>query len=250
MLRNELVRRGNTLFRWRSFLPLVLVPPALWMGWEAPDWAHARVWQVGCWGVGLLGLWIRAKTIGHVPPGTSGRNTSEGQVAESLNTRGMYSLVRHPLYLGNYLMWMGLVLATGRMDFALVVTLLYMMYYLRIAMAEEAFLETKFGEAYAEWSQRVPAFVPGWWGSRRSAWTPAGNAISWRHVLKREYNGTYALVLGYFALDAVRSAGAGDPSHLTPGWQVGLAGCTLAFLVLRFLKKRTQVLHVEGREFT
>ena len=138
---DELVRRGNTLFRWRSFLPLVLVPPALWMGWEAPDWAHARVWQVGCWGVGLLGLWVRAKTIGHVPPGTSGRNTSEGQVAESLNTRGMYSLVRHPLYLGNYLMWMGLVLATGRMDFALVVTLLYMMYYLRIAMAEEAFLD-------------------------------------------------------------------------------------------------------------
>ena len=58
MLRDELVRRGNTLFRWRSFLPLVLVPPALWMGWEAPDWAHARVWQVGCWGVGLLGLWV------------------------------------------------------------------------------------------------------------------------------------------------------------------------------------------------
>jgi hypothetical protein len=57
------------------------------------------------------------------------------------------------------------------------------------------------------------------------------------------------LVLGYFALDAVRSSGAGEPSHLTPGWQVGLAGCTLAFLVLRFLKKRTRVLHVEGREF-
>ena len=139
MLRDELVLRGNSLFRWRSFLPLALVPPALWMGWEAPDWAHAQAWQALCWGVGLIGLGVRAKTIGHVPPGTSGRNTSEGQVAESLNTRGMYSLVRHPLYLGNYLMWMGLVLATGRMDFALVVTLLYMMYYLRIAMAEEAF---------------------------------------------------------------------------------------------------------------
>ena len=42
MLRDELVRRGNSLFRWRSFLPLALVPPALWMGWEAPDWAHAQ----------------------------------------------------------------------------------------------------------------------------------------------------------------------------------------------------------------
>jgi hypothetical protein len=58
------------------------------------------------------------------------------------------------------------------------------------------------------------------------------------------------LALGYFALDAVRSAGADAPSYLTGGWQAGMAGFTLAFLVLRFLKKRTQILHVEGREFT
>ena len=120
-------------------------------------------------GRGVLGVVIRAKTIGHVPPGTSGRNTSEGQVAESLNTRGMYSLVRHPLYLGNYFMWMALVLATGRLDFALVVTLLYMMYYLRIAMAEEAFLAGRFGSTYSDWTATVPAFVPKFWGTPRSS---------------------------------------------------------------------------------
>ena len=128
MLIHELPRRGNQLFRWRSFIPLVLVPPALVLAYDAPDRAGVMGWQVMCWAVGLLGVVIRAKTIGHVPPGTSGRNTSEGQVAETLNTHGMYSLVRHPLYLGNYFMWMALVLATGRLDFALVVTLLYMMY--------------------------------------------------------------------------------------------------------------------------
>ena len=123
----------------------MLVPPALVLAYDAPARAGDWGWQAMCWAVGLLGVVIRAKTIGHVPPGTSGRNTSEGQVAETLNTRGMYSLVRHPLYLGNYFMWMALVLATGRLDFALVVTLAYMMYYLRIAMAEEAFLAGKFG---------------------------------------------------------------------------------------------------------
>ena len=112
-------------------------------------------WQAMCWAVGVLGVVIRAKTIGHVPPGTSGRNTAEGQVAESLNTRGMYSLVRHPLYLGNYFMWMALVLATGRLDFALLVTLAYMMYYLRIAMAEEAFLAGKFA-TYSDWAAVRP----------------------------------------------------------------------------------------------
>ena len=165
MLIHELERRGNSFFRWRSFIPLVLVPPALVLAYDAPARAGDAGWQVMCWAVGLLGVFIRAKTIGHVPPGTSGRNTAEGQVAETLNTRGMYSLVRHPLYLGNYFMWMALVLATGRLDFALLVTLAYMMYYLRIAMAEEAFLAGKFGAAYSDWTATVPAFVPKFWGT-------------------------------------------------------------------------------------
>ena len=250
MLIHELTRRGNQLFRWRSFIPLILVPPALGLAYDAPARAGDSGWQALCWAVGLLGVVIRAKTIGHVPPGTSGRNTSEGQVAETLNTRGMYSLVRHPLYLGNYFMWMALVLATGRLDFALLVTLAYMMYYLRIAMAEEAFLAGKFGATYSEWAATVPAFVPKWWGTPRSAWTPAGNAFSLRHVIKREYNGVFAIVLGMFFLEATRTAGLGAPAWNTPAWQAGLGGSVALFLFLRFLKKRTRVLHVEGREFS
>ena len=249
MLIHELTRRGNQLFRWRSFIPLILVPPALVLAYDALERAEALGWQAMCWAVGVLGVVIRAKTIGHVPPGTSGRNTSEGQVAESLNTRGMYSLVRHPLYLGNYFMWMALVLATGRLDFALLVTLAYMMYYLRIAMAEEAFLAEKFGSTYSDWAATVPAFVPKFWGTPRSSWTPAGNSFSLRHVIKREYNGVFAIVFGMFFLEAARTAGLGSPAWNTTAWQAGLGGSVGLFLFLRFLKKRTRVLHVEGREF-
>ncbi len=249
MLIQELSRRGNQFFRWRSFIPLMLVPPAIVLAYDAPPCAGDWGWRAMCWTVGVLGVLVRAKTIGLVPPGTSGRNTSEGQVAESLNTRGMYSLVRHPLYLGNYFMWMALVLATGRLDFALVVTLLYMMYYLRIAMAEEAFLADKFGKTYSEWAATVPAFVPKFWGNPRSAWTPAGNAFSLRHVIKREYNGVFAIVFGMFFLEAARSAGIGAPAWNSSEWQAGLGGSVALFLLLRFLKKRTRILHVEGREF-
>ena len=161
----------------------------------------------------------------------------------------MYSWVRHPLYLGNFFMWMALVLATGRGSFALVVALLYMMYYLRIAMAEEAFLHAKFGERYAAWASTVPAFVPKFWGQPRSSWVPAGNTFSLRHVIKREYNGVFALVLGFFFLDAFRTWGDGLASWATVTWQVGMASSVVVFLLLRFLKKRTRLLHVEGREF-
>ncbi|MGC9453013.1 MAG: methyltransferase family protein, partial [Oceanipulchritudo sp.] len=43
--------------------------------------------------------------------GTSGRNTKQ-QVAYSLNTTGFYSVVRNPLYLGNFFMYLGIALFT------------------------------------------------------------------------------------------------------------------------------------------
>jgi protein-S-isoprenylcysteine O-methyltransferase Ste14 len=124
-----------------------------------------------------------------------------------------------------------------------------MMYYLRIAMAEEAFLAGKFGATYSDWAATVPAFVPKFWGAPRSAWAPAGNAFSLRHVIKREYNGVFAIVFGMFFLEAARTAGLGAPAWNTLTWQVGLGGSVAVFLFLRFLKKRTRLLHVEGREF-
>ena len=55
-----------------------------------------------------MGFLFRAWAIGTTPAGTSGRNTKE-QVAEVLNSTGIYSIVRHPLYVGNYFMWIGIV---------------------------------------------------------------------------------------------------------------------------------------------
>ena len=52
-----------------------------------------------------------------------------------------------------------------------------------------------------------------------------------------------------FVLEAARTAGLGAPAWNTTAWQAGLGGSVVLFLFLRFLKKRTRVLHVEGREF-
>ncbi len=56
--------------------------------------------------ISFFGLALRVIVVGHAPYGTSGRNTRE-QVADTLNTTGMYSIVRHPLYLANYLIILG-----------------------------------------------------------------------------------------------------------------------------------------------
>ncbi len=243
---------GNWLFRWRSFLPLALyalaAPVALW----APDaWSpayDAPAWWMACLAVSLLGLVFRALTIGYTPRGTSGRNTSEGQVAESLNTRGVYSTVRHPLYVGNYFMWIGLVMFVGNQWFTMVVTLLFWVYYERIMFAEEAFLRRKFEQAYLDWSLRTPAFIP-----RFGRWTSPGVTFSMRNVLKREYNGFFAVFVSFALIDALhgfREAGFElNEDVLSPHWVNLLAGAAVVFLVLRTLKKRTKVLDVAGREY-
>lgn len=110
--------------------------------------------------VSLLGLLIRIHAVGFSGKHTSGRNTAQGQVAEMLNTRGLYSVVRNPLYVGNYLMCLGIVMLTCNLWFVGVFTLIFWIYYERIVFAEEEFLRKKFGEPYLEWAAETPIFIP------------------------------------------------------------------------------------------
>ena len=97
--------------------------------------------------------------MGFVPKDTSQRNTGRPQAA-ALNTTGLYSLVRHPLYVGNYLMWLGVALFTGAWWAPVIVSLVFWLYYERIMFAEEEFLRRRFGGDYTAWASTVPAFLP------------------------------------------------------------------------------------------
>jgi len=249
-------KSGNWLFRWRSYLPLVLyvLAGAVLLWGPAPEEEKISNWdafEMICLTISLLGLVIRALTIGYTPRGTSGRNTAEGQVAETLNTRGIYGTVRHPLYLGNFLMWMGLVLYVGSWEFSLLVSLAFWLYYERIMFAEEAFLRRKFGQVYLDWAERTPAFLPRW-----SGWKPAGVPFSFRNVLKREYNGFFAVFLTFAWISWMQSGrlesemGKGWAEARVQGvWWVLFLAASVVFLLLRTLKKRTRVLDVAGREY-
>lgn len=117
MLCRQLVRQGRFLFRWRGVLPLVLLPIALLASFQSGQFAHwfgepvEEAWEVLCASFCLVGLAVRALTVGFAPAGRSGRAT-RAQRAERLNTTGLYSITRHPLYLGNFLVFLGFVLLT------------------------------------------------------------------------------------------------------------------------------------------
>src|SRR5262245_26050620 len=107
MLARDLERQGIWLFRWRSYLPLALIPFAVWaLSLNKTYFAGSKsldsLYEIACLCISLIGLGIRFVVHGYALEGTSGRNTRE-QIADNLNTTGLYSLVRHPLYLGNIL---------------------------------------------------------------------------------------------------------------------------------------------------
>jgi protein-S-isoprenylcysteine O-methyltransferase Ste14 len=247
-------RSGNWLFRWRSFLPIALlfgaVPVVLWAEINMPP--SGSIWALFCLAVALSGQWVRALCVGFTPRGTSGRNTKEGQVAESLNSKGMYGHCRHPLYLGNLLMWLGIVFYMGSAWFAVVFLLIFWLYYERIMFVEEQFLRGKFGKAYLDWSDDVPAFLP-----KLTRWTSPGVPFSLRNVIKREYNGFVALFICFAWVDALhgfRAAGfewasfsAMPFTHVI--WPAMAAAALPLFLILRTIKKRTNWLDVKGREY-
>jgi protein-S-isoprenylcysteine O-methyltransferase Ste14 len=240
-------KNGNTLFKYRGQLPVVLfllsIPAVYFTDYQFIESnPTVELWLlITCILLSVFGQVIRAIAIGTSNKYTSGRNTKE-QVAEALNTNGIYSMVRHPLYLGNYFMWIGIVLFTFNIWFFLVVSLLFWLYYERIMFAEERFLERKFGDEYVNWSLQVPPFWP-------SAKNYRKNPIpfSLKTILRREYSGVSATIIGFVFVAFLRD-------WFTTGvlqWKLShgiivLCALLLSF-VLRTLKHQTKLLFEADR---
>jgi len=239
----EFEKAGNWLFKRRGWLPLLAFLPAIIIIWQSDPSRY--IYKPGIEMIFLLvslfGQVIRALTVGRTPKGTSGRNV-KGQVAAELNTTGIYSTVRHPLYLGNYFMFLGPVLFVRSIWFTLLFSLAYWLYYERIMFAEEQFLRKKFGELYDRWSLTVPAFIPSF-----KNFTRATLPFSFRNVLKREYNGFLNIFITFAMLDFARNAIGFGNYNLTRLWMWLLVAGFAIWMVLRLLRKKTSLLNVSGR---
>lgn len=247
MLRDSLARQGQALFRWRSFLPLLLLPLLLVAMYHTGSIERTfgegaeEVWDSVCIIIGFLGLALRCATVGFAPSGTSGRNTRE-QRADTLNTTGLYSLVRHPLYLANFVMFVGMTLMVQVWWFTGIAVLAYWLYYERIAAAEEAFLEGKFGRTYRDWAERTPAFIP-----RLRGWQRSTLPFSWRTVVRREYNGLFLMIAVYTLIELVADSVAEHHLHLERNWIVFFGVGAVVFVTINQIKKRTHLLDVPRR---
>ncbi len=240
-LQEELKTQGDFLFRNRSYLPLLILGIGLavfihteYNEIETPNTWQSESFEFLCLGISLIGLFIRIITVGHTPKNTSGRNTKEGQIAEELNTTGVYSIVRHPLYLGNFFMWLGLALLTENTWFSIAFIFCYAFYYERIMYTEENFLHNKFGQPYLDWSKNVPAFIPSFKNYVKSKYS-----FSVKKVLKKEKNGLCAVFLLFWLFDLICDLIQEEPFEFEIGfWFYGAIISSGIYFILKIMKKR------------
>jgi len=241
---HEFENSGNWLFRRRSWLPVFMVVAGIIVMYLSNrqaiifDMRDELVFL----GVSLFGQIIRILTVGFTPKNTSGRNTVNGQVADELNVTGIYSLLRHPLYMGNFFMWLGPVLFLRSFCFAIIFGLIYWLYYERIMFAEEQFLRRKFGEIYDKWSETVGSFIP-----YSLKFIRPNLPFSVRNILRREYNSFVNIFVIFILLDLFRNYFLSGKIYLTPMWIWLTASAGIIWLVLRTIHKQTKWLEVAGR---
>jgi len=131
--------------------------------------------------IAIVGEAVRVWAAGHL------------EKSREVTRSGPYRWTRHPLYAGSAIMALGIIVAS-RSASAAVLTTMYMTATLTAAIrAEEAYLDTAFGETYARY--------------RSSSAEPMDRRFSIaRAIRNREYRAAAGLVAG-FALLALKVLG-------------------------------------------
>jgi protein-S-isoprenylcysteine O-methyltransferase Ste14 len=244
-LQEEFEKTGAYFFRWRSYLPLIMAMFFILalVGYRTPFENHSLnlAWDGFCLTVALVGEGIRFFTVGYVPRGTSGRNT-KGQVAETLNTTGMYAVVRNPLYLGNFIIWFGLSLFMKLWWFTALIILFFIVFYERIIFTEERFLREKFGDEFLQWAERTPVIIPNF-----KNWRQPSLPFSWKSALVREYGSFYAIIVTFTVLELLGGLFSYGRFTIDAIWIKTFIGSTIFYLTSRYLKKKTKVLATDNR---
>lgn len=240
-LNKEMQKQGDFLFKNRSFIPILLLIAAVIIyiftdkfNIEETNNFIIVNYKIFSLATSLIGLLIRVKVVGHTPPKTSGRNTNVGQVANELNTTGLYSLVRHPLYVGNYFMWLGILMLTLNLYFIVISTLLYFIYYERIMYAEEQFIIAKFNDRYTKYSELTPAFFFNFKHYKKPLYK-----FDLKKVIKKEKNGFVAVFALFWLFDWIENVLQNNITYFEcNNWFYAAIISVVIYLVLKVMKKK------------
>ena len=166
----------------------LLIVPFLWLSRPTPELLLFGGVLAAC------GLFVRARAAGFI------------HKDRELTTTGPYAHTRNPLYLGSFLLGLGVTAAGGRVLFVAIFVLFFALVYSRTIRGEAQLLEQLFGEQYRDYAANVPLFLPRLtpWRAADASSSGAASEFSlerWRR--NREYEALLGVVAG-FAFLALR----------------------------------------------
>jgi protein-S-isoprenylcysteine O-methyltransferase Ste14 len=188
-------RLGGWLFRYRTSLPIpvALAILTLRIG-EAPP---SRLLVGAGIAITILGELVRLWGVHHIGAISRTRSDRLGPLVES----GPFALVRNPLYVGNIALWVGFALTARLIWLAPVILVLLGLEYHAIVQWEESLLESRLGQAYRDYSARVPRWIPNInRGDRKARRDEDQHSFSLRATLFSERGTFIAIAVGYLAL--------------------------------------------------
>ena len=183
----------------------------------------------------MTGLLFRFLVIGFAYIKRGGK---DGQVyADKLVTQGFYAHVRNPMYMSNFLIFMGLSLIYGSGTVYFLVIPFFSFAYYAIVVVEEDYLKKQFGASFNEYCRRVNRFFPDFRGVRRSL---KEFHYDWRKAIRKDYGTFFGVLMGCYITWLWKSYYFHVfPHNRRDVWSAAfvLAGIVLSYGLIRYLKK-------------
>ncbi len=190
---------GERLFEWRDYTPIPLIVIVLFAA--EPTARSATLGTL----LAVLGELVRIYSVSFIGSVSRTRNTST--TGGNLITNGPFGLVRNPLYVGNFLITLGIATFSGVSWLVALTIVLFSFQYYCIVKHEEKLLLARFGAEYEAYMQTVPAWVP--------ARLPSLDQIEWPSTfspaLRSERRTLAAIALMLLALSLLASGPAKPP---------------------------------------
>ena len=98
--------------------------------------------------LGVIFIYLSRKALLH-----------DGELSDTLITRGIYGRVRHPLYLGGLLIFLSFILLSISLISIALFIIMFILYN-KMATYEEKILEDMFGVQYLDYKKQVPKWIP------------------------------------------------------------------------------------------
>jgi membrane-associated PAP2 superfamily phosphatase/protein-S-isoprenylcysteine O-methyltransferase Ste14 len=166
-----------------------------------------HAWEAGCICIAALGLALRLLVAGREP------------VLDRYVT-GPHSIVRHPVLIGNGLVWLGLALFPRSWPTALGCFSVVALACGPLVARHDLALRQRLGHSFDTYAEGTPALVP---AIRR--WMPPSTAFSWPTALSQEGWPILGTALAFTLLEVAGDLIIGEALHVDTAWVmlVGLA---------------------------